>query len=92
MKEYAVSEDHLYRKAYAKGKKASSATVSVYILKDYAAGRLKKENPQKEFINRIGLTVTRKLGGAVVRNRIKRRIREAYRNVKKAYKLKTVFL
>lgn len=28
---------------------------------------------------RLGLTVTRKAGGAVVRNRIKRRLREAFR-------------
>ena len=29
--------------------------------------------------SRIGITVTRKLGGAVVRNRIKRRVREVFR-------------
>ncbi len=29
--------------------------------------------------NRIGLTVGKKLGGAVVRNRIRRRLREVYR-------------
>lgn len=92
MKEYAIREDHLYRKAYAKGKKAQTGTVSVYILKDYKANRLRKENPQKQYINRIGLTVTKKLGGAVVRNRTKRVIREAYRHVKSTYKLKTGFL
>ena len=92
MKEYAIREDHLYRKAYAKGKKASQGTVSVYVLKDYTANRLKKENPQKEYINRIGLTVTKKLGGAVVRNRTKRVIREAYRHVKSTHKLKMGFL
>ena len=29
--------------------------------------------------NRVGLTVGKKLGGAVVRNRVRRRLREAYR-------------
>ena len=29
--------------------------------------------------NRVGITVSKKLGGAVVRNRIRRRIREVYR-------------
>lgn len=31
---------------------------------------------------RLGLTVSRKVGGAVVRNRIRRRLREAYRHNK----------
>ena len=29
--------------------------------------------------NRVGITVSKKLGGAVVRNRARRRLREAYR-------------
>ena len=29
--------------------------------------------------NRVGITVSKKLGGAVVRNRVRRRIREVYR-------------
>ena len=56
--------------------------VAVYVLRDYAAGKLKKANPQKCFVNRVGLSVSKKLGGAVVRNRAKRIIRAAYDTVK----------
>ena len=37
------------------------------------------ENPRQAGGPRIGFTVPRSLGGAVVRNRIKRRVREAVR-------------
>ncbi len=33
---------------------------------------------------RLGLTVSRKVGGAVVRNRVKRRVREWFRHSRKA--------
>ncbi len=81
MKEFAIKENHLFVKAYQKGKRYVTDTVAVYVLKDLKAGRLRKENPQKEFLNRIGFTATTKLGHAVVRNRAKRVMRVAYRNV-----------
>ena len=40
---------------------------------------IKEANPEKKKFNRVGITVTKKLGGAVVRNRAKRVIREGYR-------------
>lgn len=81
MKEFAIRENHLFVKAYTKGKKYVTDTVCVYVLKDLKAGRLRKENPQKEFINRIGFSASTKLGGAVVRNRLKRIMRAAYRDL-----------
>ena len=81
MKEFAIRENHHFVKAYTKGKKYVTGTVCVYVLKDLKAGKLRKENPQKEFINRIGFSASTKLGGAVVRNRSKRIMRAAYRSV-----------
>ncbi|MDD4772092.1 MAG: ribonuclease P protein component [Eubacteriales bacterium] len=79
MKLTSVKENHLYSKAYAKGKKYVGRYVVIYVLRDTHAGLLKKSHPLKIAVNRIGLTVTKKIGGAVVRNRCKRIIREAYR-------------
>ncbi|MBE6662417.1 MAG: ribonuclease P protein component [Ruminococcaceae bacterium] len=78
MKNIAIKENHLYQKAYRQGRRAVGKTVAVYVLRDYAAKRLKKENPEKQFVNRIGLSVSKKIGSAVERNRAKRIIRAAY--------------
>ena len=82
MKSIAIRENHLYNKTYRKGKSYVGKFVAVYVLRDLAAERLAKANPQKEKINRLGLSVSKKLGGAVARNRAKRVIRAAYDTVK----------
>ena len=82
MKNVAIRENHLYNKTYRKGKNFVGKLVAVYVLKDYAAKKLANANPEKKFINRVGLSVSKKLGGAVVRNRAKRIVRAAYDTVK----------
>ncbi|MCL2518509.1 MAG: ribonuclease P protein component [Oscillospiraceae bacterium] len=79
-------------KVYSRGKKFIGHYVAVYVLIDYKADKFMKTNPKKKRINRIGITATKKLGGAVVRNRVKRIVREAYRLYDKSHKLKTGFL
>ena len=79
MKAMAVRENHLYLKAYTKGKKAVGKYTVLYVMKDLKASLLKRAHPLKISVNRVGLTVTKKIGGAVVRNRVKRILRESYR-------------
>ena len=90
MKDIAIRENHLYNKAYKKGKSFVGKLVAVYVLRDLAAERLCKANPQKKRVNRLGLSVSKKLGGAVVRNRAKRILRAGYAEVKND--LKTGYL
>ena len=92
MKFTAITENHLYSKAYSKGKRAITSALAVYILPDYAARRLAKAHPQKKVVNRIGLTASKALGGAVVRTRCRRLMREAMRLIIKEKPIKVGFL
>ena len=79
MKAMAISENHLYKKVYAKGDKVFCKHIVVYVLTDYHAARIARANPLKTKVNRVGITVSKKIGKAVVRTRVRRIIREAYR-------------
>ena len=92
MKFSAICENHLYSKAYSKGKRAVTSALAVYVLPDYGAKRLAKAHPQKITVNRIGLTVSTKLGGAVVRSRVRRILREGLRALDKERPLKVGYL
>ena len=62
-----LNKNHEFRRLYNKGKSAASQCVVVY------CGR--NRNPG----NKLGITVSTKIGGAVQRNRIRRRLKEIYR-------------
>ena len=81
MKNTPLTEDHLFRKAYAKGKSAAGKYAVVYVLRDTASARIRRADPLHRPVNRLGLTVGKKLGGAVERSRARRLLREAYRQI-----------
>ena len=92
MKFRAICENHLYSKAYSKGKRAVTSALAVYVLPDYQAKRLAKAHPLGIKVNRIGLTVSTKLGGAVVRSRVRRILRAGLSALMRERPLKVGFL
>ena len=92
MKFRAIKENHLFGKAYAKGKRAVTSALAVYVLPDYAAKRLAKADTRKQIKNRYGITVTTKIGGATVRSRCRRIIRAGVAAIEKSGRLKQGFL
>ena len=92
MKFRAICENHLFVKAYSQGKRALTPALAVYVLPDYAAGRLAKAHPEHRMMNRYGLTVSSKLGGAVIRSRVRRILREGLRALEKECQIKQGFL
>ena len=64
---HSLKENSMFRRLYAKGKSAANAYLVIYCRRNGTE------------INRIGYTVSKKLGHAVVRNRARRRLREVYR-------------
>ena len=69
----ALKLNHIFRRLYH-----TSGVANSYLVL-YA-------KPNKTGMNRVGITVGKKLGGAVVRNRARRRLREVYRLNKPALK------
>lgn len=67
MKVISIKENHIFRRLYAKGKSAVSPCLAVYCRR---SGRP---------YSRLGITVSAKLGKAVRRNKVRRRLREIYR-------------
>lgn len=89
MKHAAIKENHLYNKVFRRGERFIGKLVTVHLLTDYAAKKRMLAHPLKLWTNRIGLSVSKKLGGAIARNRAKRIIRAALQRVERESPLKT---
>ncbi len=72
----SLSENHRFRALYSRGKSRVGRYMVAYSLKNRSAD-----------CDRLGLTVSKKLGKAVTRNRIRRRLREAYRLIEPSVRL-----
>ncbi len=59
--------NHIFRRLYHSGNQAANRYLALYCRRNRTPG------------NRVGITAGKKLGKAVVRNRVRRRLREIYR-------------
>ena len=64
---HGLKKDSDFRKVYKHGKSFANRYLVMYILNN------KSEN------SRIGISVSKKVGKAIIRNKVRRRIKEAYR-------------
>ncbi len=71
----SLKQNHLFRRLYQRGKSSAGRCTVVYCRKNGLG------------YNRLGITAGSKVGHAVVRNKVRRRIREAYRLSEDSYRL-----
>ncbi|RSL29619.1 ribonuclease P protein component [Salibacterium salarium] len=69
-KKYKIKKNHEFSRIFEKGKSSANRQFVIYVL---------DKHEQSHF--RAGLTVSKKMGNAVTRNRIKRLLREAVREM-----------
>ena len=64
-----------FRRAYARGRSFAHRDLVVYFRRNHLQ------------VNRVGITVSAKLGGAVTRNLVRRRVKEFYRTHEQLFKI-----
>lgn len=63
----ALNQNRDFRRLYGRGRSVAGPLLVMYVM------------PNRLGYNRLGITASKKLGGAVGRNRVRRLIKEAYR-------------
>ena len=64
----SIKENHIFRALYSRGQSGARRTMVLYARRH-----------RSKAVNHLGITVSVKLGCAVVRTRLRRRLRECYR-------------
>lgn len=67
MKENKIRKNYEYRAIYKRGRSFSNASLVLYVVKN------------NKGLNRLGISVSKKVGISVIRSRVKRLISESYR-------------
>ena len=79
MKKYKIRKNSEFRVVYKKGKSIANRLLVLYVFRN-----IKK-------LNRTGVSVSKKVGKSVIRNKVRRLIKESYRlnntNLKQGYDL-----
>lgn len=65
-----LTRNYEFQRAYSRGRSVVTKYFVLYVIKNRQPG------------NRVGFTVSKKIGNAVVRNRTRRRLKEAFRSIK----------
>lgn len=71
---YRIKKNWIFRQVYSKGRYFAEQYLVLYILKN------------NEQYNKIGFSVSKKIGNSVVRNRVKRLMRENFRKISNGVK------
>ena len=63
----SIKHNYEFRRLYSSGKSAATGLIAIYCRRN------------RQGVSQLGITVSTKVGKAVVRNRIRRRLKEIYR-------------
>ncbi|MDR0818799.1 MAG: ribonuclease P protein component [Oscillospiraceae bacterium] len=75
----SLRKDSEFRRVYRKGQSKATPRLVLYVMKRYTAVGRGKSRPYTGAGVRVGVTVSAKVGNAVVRNKIRRRVKEICR-------------